>query len=102
MEHNDKENEYIATPEGQQYLKGFNDGYLMAEHMPEVVKALADVKEKTPHVEGFLDGAKQYEQDKSIGKAKSFMPEWYKEGGPESDAPEHGDKEKEQDRDKEL
>lgn len=68
MENNDKENEYIATPEGQQYLRGFNDGYIIAEHMPEVVKALADVKEKTPHVEGFLDGAKQYSLDVELNK----------------------------------
>lgn len=65
---NNEENEYITTAEGQQYLKGFNDGYLIAEHMPEVVKALADVKDKTPHVEGFLDGANQYEQDKELSK----------------------------------
>jgi hypothetical protein len=68
MENNDKENEYIATAEGQQYLKGFNDGYLIAEHMPQVVKALADIKEKTPHVEGFLDGAKQYFLDVELNK----------------------------------
>lgn len=87
---NNEENEYIATAEGQQYLKGFNDGYLMAEHMPEVVKALAEVKEKTPHVEGFLDGANQYEQDKELSKDadkfKSTSWEIPKDNEPDKDA----------------
>lgn len=43
-----------------QYQQGFNDGYLIAEHMPELSENLSSVKNDTPRITGMQDGRRQF------------------------------------------
>lgn len=45
------------TPE---YLKSFNDGYLIAKHMPELSEKLAGIKGHSPSLTGLKDGRDQF------------------------------------------
>lgn len=53
------------------YIKGFNEGYVLTEHAPEVARALAKVESDAPRMEGFRDGRREYiiEQTKTRTRA---------------------------------
>jgi hypothetical protein len=55
-----------------QYQKGFNEGYLISKHMPELGEQLSQVKTDNPRMEGFRDG--RNEQVKEIER----YPDWLK------------------------
>jgi len=56
-----------------EFQKQFNDGYLLAKHMPELA---AQIKNAIPDKDnGFLDGISQFEKEKD----KELMPSWLKE-----------------------
>ncbi len=74
MSTNDQENDYLVTEEGKQYLQGFNDGYLLAEHLPETIKALDQVKERTPHIEGMINGAQEYAREQVMLRMNDLTP----------------------------
>jgi hypothetical protein len=57
------EKTYVA-----EYKKGFNQGYLIAQHLPDLATQLASVKNTTPQIEGFQDGRNEFLQEKEIGK----------------------------------
>lgn len=61
------------TQEQEQIKKGFNQGYLLAQHRPEFIEAIKSNKEgeKTPYFKAVLSGAKQYEKDKPKEKLKT-------------------------------
>jgi hypothetical protein len=54
------------------YQKGFNEGYLISKHEPELAEKLSSVKSDHPRMEGFRDG--RTEQTKE----KERYPEWLK------------------------
>lgn len=59
--------------EQQQIQKGFNQGYLIAQHKPELYKTLSNsLKKVTPNLyaKSFISGGKQYEIDKKKEKLK--------------------------------
>ena len=45
------------------YIKGFNEGYAVASHLPEAADALSQVEGASPWAEGFRDGCEQYVYD---------------------------------------
>jgi len=51
MDNNSKEN--------IEYQKGFNEGYLVAQHLPELSNSLAKIESTSPRIEGFHDGHQQ-------------------------------------------
>lgn len=59
-----------------EYVKGFNEGYLMAEHLPDIADKLARVKNNSERLSGFKDGKSQHflekfnEQHRSHDKPK--------------------------------
>lgn len=57
-----------------QYQKGFNEGYLIAKHLPKLSEQLGAITNETPRIEGFRDGRKQY----AIEKAREHRPAWLK------------------------
>lgn len=57
------------------YQKGFNEGYIIAQHMPELSNELAKLKNDSPRVEGFRDGHQQF----ALEKVKDYRPAWIKE-----------------------
>lgn len=60
-------NEERDNPE---YQRGFNYGYKIAQHDPELANLLKGIQGPSHTVEGFQDGAKQYEIDKTLDQYK--------------------------------
>jgi len=57
----------------QKFIKGFNSGYLLAEHTPALVNKLSAAVEPTnEYLNGIQSGAKQYEKDKTITPGKNL------------------------------
>ena len=47
------------------YQKGFNDGYIFAKYLPELSEQLSKTDAKSPRMEGFQDGRKEYISEKA-------------------------------------
>ncbi|MEM7106535.1 MAG: hypothetical protein AAF502_25650 [Bacteroidota bacterium] len=65
----------------KQIAEGFNAGYLIEKHRPELAKEMrAKVQEmESPFIEGFVAGAKEYARERGISKlrgkaSKTFSP----------------------------
>ena len=56
------------------YLKGFNEGYTLAQHMPELAEQLANMDSDFIRLAGFKDGRKQYQMEQT----KDRLPSWLK------------------------
>ncbi|HVN67509.1 MAG TPA: hypothetical protein VMT55_03985, partial [Candidatus Sulfotelmatobacter sp.] len=66
------------------YLTGFNQGYILTEHLPQVAEKLATIqsKENEPWISGIRDGREQYFAD----QVRGFRPKWLdQERGPAPD-----------------
>ncbi|MGN6418593.1 MAG: hypothetical protein ACTHMC_13945 [Pseudobacter sp.] len=49
----------------QEFIKGFNNGYLLAQYEPELLnKLLPDLKPGNNYVDGMLSGKEQHDIDK--------------------------------------
>lgn len=46
--------------------KGFNEGYLLAQHMPELLEKLANIKSDSPRMLGIQDGRREFLIEKEI------------------------------------
>ncbi len=58
-----------AEPE---FVRGFNEGYLMAQHMPELAEKLAKLDSDFIRLVGFKEGREQYKSEQT----KTRLPEW--------------------------
>jgi len=47
-----------TTPDAG-YIKGFNEGYIITKHLPEVSDCVVQVQNDSPRLDGFRDGRKQ-------------------------------------------
>jgi len=54
------------------YRQGYNDGYLIAQHEPDLSDKLKNLPDRTPRMEGFEAGRKQLLRD----RFKERLPEW--------------------------
>jgi hypothetical protein len=54
----------------QQYIRGFNHGYLMTKYLPNLVaKLIKNIKEATnDYLAGFFSGKEEYELEMTIGQ----------------------------------
>lgn len=43
-----------------EYQKGYNEGYLITKHLPDIAGKISAVKSIAPRMEGFQDGRKEY------------------------------------------
>lgn len=57
------------------FIKGFNDGYLMAKHLPDLSKELSKSLSDTEQSKGFQSGIRQV----FLEKIKAFEPAWMKD-----------------------
>jgi hypothetical protein len=57
-----------------EYLKGFNEGYTIAQHMPELAEKLAKIDSDFSRLVGFKDGRQQYQ----LEQTKDRLPAWLK------------------------
>lgn len=57
------------------YLRGFNEGYTIAQHMPELAKQLASVQTDSTRIAGFRAGREQY----TVERMKDRLPSWLRD-----------------------
>lgn len=57
-----------------EYVEGFNQGYLLAKHHPELAAALDKIEKTDQRLEGFADGRKEF----YLEKGKDLIPGWLK------------------------
>lgn len=57
-----------------EYVQGFNEGYLLAKHRPELAASLDKLEKSSARLEGFGDGRKEF----YLEKGKEKMPTWLK------------------------
>lgn len=58
-----------------EYVKGFNEGYLIARYEPALAQRIADVAHDSPRLEGFRDGQEEW----AIEAFKERYQEWTRE-----------------------
>lgn len=56
------------------YLKGFNEGYTIAQYMPELAAKLEAMKSESIRSQGFKAGREQYQTE----QLKNRLPGWLK------------------------
>ena len=54
------------------YLKGFNEGYIMNKYEPELTQDLSKALPVSVRANGFKDGVEQFTVEKTLGR----MPAW--------------------------
>lgn len=65
------ENEVTPSPD---YLKGFNQGYIMAKHEPQLIEQILPSLGDSERGTGFKQGKEAYEAEKQ----KEHTPSWLK------------------------
>lgn len=65
--------EDYETPDPE-FVKGFNEGYTLARHLPELSKQLAVVKGDNPRSAGFEQGREQFTTEQK----RERYPAWLK------------------------
>lgn len=67
------EDENKVEPE---YLKGFNEGYTISQHHPDLAEKLASIDSDFIRLVGFKDGRNQYQREQE----RERLPSWLKAG----------------------
>lgn len=57
------------------YIKGFNEGYLISQHMPDIAESLAKAYGGGTRAEGFKQGKEQYNSE----QLEQRLPSWLKQ-----------------------
>lgn len=59
----------------QQLIKGYNNGYFLAEHRPELLNALMKgiTSENSPYLEGLQEGQQQRKKEKERERIKNSI-----------------------------
>ncbi|GAB3514283.1 hypothetical protein [Emticicia fontis] len=57
------------------FLKGFNEGYLIAKHEPELSAELTKISSKSSRIVGFKKGQEQFVLEQKI----EMLPEWLRD-----------------------
>lgn len=48
----------------EKYIKGFNDGYLLKEHKPKLLKSILNTTSTNDYIQGLKDGEREFKQQK--------------------------------------
>lgn len=48
----------------EKYIKGFNDGYLLKEHKPELLENILNITSSNDYIQGLKDGEREFKQQK--------------------------------------
>lgn len=60
----------MEAPE-QTYTKGFNDGYLLSQHDPELLAQILKTKSSNEYLKGVSSGKKQHDKEKVLKEINS-------------------------------
>jgi len=56
-----------------EYIKGFNDGYMLAKYTPELADKLAQVETTSPRIEGLKDGRERFAFEENSKHRSSWL-----------------------------
>jgi hypothetical protein len=59
------------------YIKGFNEGYIIARDMPQLAEILAKVESNSERLKGLKAGREQYNHEQ-IKQLRNLLPGWLK------------------------
>jgi len=48
----------------KKYIKGFNDGYLLKEHKPELLENILNTTSSNDYIQGLKDGEREFKEQK--------------------------------------
>lgn len=54
------------------FIKGFNDGYIIAKHAPELSEQLSNIQSELPRMEGLQQGIHQH----TIEQLRDIRSQW--------------------------
>jgi hypothetical protein len=57
------------------YLKGFNDGYIIAQYEPELAEKLSKIEAVSPRIVGMQQGREQFIKE----QLRTKLPDWLKD-----------------------
>lgn len=57
------------------YQKGYNNGYYMSEHEPDLAKQISQIENASAHLDGFKAGRTEYFRE----QMKDFSKSWAKD-----------------------
>lgn len=77
------QNEQSPPPD---YIKGFNEGYLISRHNPGLAEKLSSIEAASERLNGFKDGRLEYMRD--MEREREHEPAWVKRGINSFDDPE--------------
>lgn len=60
------------TP-SEEYIKGFNEGYLISKYMPSFSKSSISEKGTSEHSKGFYGGVMEYELEKKMANRFPYL-----------------------------
>lgn len=78
------------------YKKGFNEGYLITKHLPELSDQLSQIKNETPRIDGFKDGRNEFFQEKAKERIGKFLQKEIVDNKENSSIPDKDKKGKEE------
>lgn len=67
----------MTTPEqtpSPDYTRGFNEGYILSEHMPDLADSLSKAVHESERGMGFKDGREQYVFEHEKERAPDWLP----------------------------
>ncbi|CAG5012193.1 hypothetical protein DYBT9275_05126 [Dyadobacter sp. CECT 9275] len=56
-----------------EYIRKFNQGYILAKYMPGLSERISKSKSQTPNLQAMQDGRKQFLSEEAISKAPSWL-----------------------------
>lgn len=56
----------------EKYIKGFNDGYLLKEHKPELLENILNTTSSNDYFQGLKDGEREFKKQKSQNRVKEI------------------------------
>ncbi|TKT93303.1 hypothetical protein [Dyadobacter frigoris] len=80
------------------YIKGFNEGYLISQHMPEIADQLAKAYGTNARGQGFNHGKEQYLNE----QFEQRLPSWMKHKQQKNDPEQNVGRNKNLDRDMDV
>lgn len=84
------ENDLRNNQELHAYCTGFNEGYLVTQHYPELSASMSQIEIDLPRMEGFRDGRDQMLTE----QAKEYQPKWLRDRPHKAPSENTPDKEK--------
>ncbi len=64
--------EETITPDPE-FVTGYNQGYTIAQHLPDLAEKLSKAVNDTPHGQGFKSGREQYQKEAKDSRRPSWL-----------------------------